>query len=66
MEMASGLERVGEGIVGPSSNKKIVSCPPAGWAKKGLLELFFCFPIFIFFFLFFKKTFPLYILVYKK
>ena len=25
----------------PSSNRKIVSCPPAGWAKKGLLELFF-------------------------
>ena len=29
---------------------KIVSCPPAGWAKKGLLELFFS--------SFEKKTFP--------
>ena len=28
-------------LMGPSSNQKDVSCPPAGWAKKGLLELFF-------------------------
>ena len=49
MEMASGLERVGEGIVGPSSNKKLFPVHRPGGLKGAYWNFFFFFSYFHFF-----------------